>query len=406
VWPKRIFNFMPSTQTLTSDVPILFLCSALFTGGAERQWAILVPRLREHGFEPHVVTLKARGRFFEELHSLGIRTDCLEMRSRWDMIRALRARALVGSLPKLLVTREVNAHVLGAVLARRVGAAQIAVDHAGIGLGRAMHRRFLIRLIASRVASTVAVTETQVDELVSLGYRRDRLRVIPNGVPALEPGDDRTETRRRLGLTPEDFLALLVGGIRQEKRVALFLDAVARAHRQNSRIRGVVAGGGAAITEMRHLAARTGTPVELLGERNDIAELMHAADAICLSSSNEGLPVTLLEASSLGRPIVAFDVGGVREIVGDEDAGLLVRQSGDAVRDAAAFAEAVLQLSGDANLARKLAEGARRRYQAGFTAEHMVDQYVKLFLDVLSGNDAAPAYRTERQRSASVDRQA
>ena len=98
---------------------VLFLYSALAVGGAERQLATLVPRLRDRGFEPIVATLRARGRFFEELRAEGVQTSFVDMRSRWDLRGGLRAYRLWRMQPAVVVTHSVDAQILGQLIADR-----------------------------------------------------------------------------------------------------------------------------------------------------------------------------------------------------------------------------------------------------------------------------------------------
>jgi len=98
---------------------------------------------------------------------------------------------------------------------------------------------------------------------------------------------------------------------------------VRRAHAADSRVRGVLAGGGSELERVRVSAGSDGV-VQVLGARTDAPDLMGAADAVCLASDAEGVPMAILEAMALGRPVVATDVGGVSEAVESGVTGLLV----------------------------------------------------------------------------------
>jgi glycosyltransferase involved in cell wall biosynthesis len=118
--------------------------------------------------------------------------------------------------------------------------------------------------------------------------------------------------------------------------------------------------------------------VQVLGSRADVPDLMVAADAVCLSSDAEGVPMALLEAMALGRAAVATRVGGVSEAVDHERTGLLVP-----LDDEEAFAAALLRLASDPELRARLGENAQRRHRERFGIDRMVEEYARVFKAVL-----------------------
>jgi glycosyltransferase involved in cell wall biosynthesis len=229
----------------------------------------------------------------------------------------------------------------------------------------------------------VAVSRSQVPDLRGLGYRAERVRVIPNGLPALRPTRNRAEVRRELGLGDDDVAAILVAVLRPEKRADRFVDAVSRAHSFDPRVRGLVVGGGPQLDEIRARAGAAGSGVIVLGERTDVPDLIAAADIVCVTSDVEGLPMSVLEAMALARPIVATDVGGLREVILPGQTGSLVPAT-----DTAAFTDEILDLASDPVRRAALGEEAFRRFHEQYTVERMVDGYVALFSDLLERVDA------------------
>ncbi len=358
---------------------ILFMCSELNTGGAERQWALLLPRLSATGLVPHVVTLAGRGRFFDEIRAAGVAAHSANLRSRFDVRGIARTIQLARRThPRLLVTHEVNAHIVGGFVSRTLRIPHIVVEHAAAGLPIAHHRRLLMRVTAWGADCAIVVSRSQVTSIVGLGFKR-RIEVIHNGVPPLAAEKSRAEMRACLGFEPEDFVALLVAGLRTEKRVPFFIDGIAAANRRNACIKGVVAGGGDVLSRLRASTVAAHKPVELLGERSDVADLMHCSDVVCLTSAYEANPVTLLEAMSLAQPVLASDVGGVREIVADGKTGLLFPSE-----DLECFTSRLNALATNRTLAAAMGEAGRARYDLDFTLERMVDEYAAVFHSMLS----------------------
>lgn len=356
---------------------ILFLETTLAVGGAERQLALLATHLRARGFEPTVATLRHRGRFFDELRAAGIPTVFVGMQSRWDVRGAARAYRLWKTRPELVVTHSIDAQLIGQAIADRIRAPHVTVEHGGAGIQRGLHRALLVRLVALRVDRVVAISASQLGDLRTLWYGSQAISVIPNGIPELTPSRPRDEVRSELGFLAEDIVAVLVAGLRQEKRPDVFVDAVAHAHAQDPRVRGLIVGGGRELAAIREQARTVESGVQVLGERVDVADLMAASDAVCLSSDVEGLPVSILEAMSLAKPVIATDVGGLRDAVVPGETGWLVPR-----RDPASFAAALLELAADGARSRAMGEEAHRRFRDRFTVDAMVDGYEELFADV------------------------
>jgi glycosyltransferase involved in cell wall biosynthesis len=133
------------------------------------------------------------------------------------------------------------------------------------------------------------------------------------------------------------------------------------------------------MLEARRDALGLGERVWFLGAREDVDDLLAAADVFVLSSRREGLPVTLLEAMRAGRAAVVTRAGGCAEAVTEGDTGLLVP-----VDDTAALGAALRALLSDPERCARLGEAARDRRAREFTAERMVLETERLYEAVLS----------------------
>jgi hypothetical protein len=204
--------------------------------------------------------------------------------------------------------------------------------------------------------------------------------------------------RAELDLAEDAVLALLVATLRPEKRAEAFVAAVRRAHDQEPRLRGVIAGGGPQLAQTRSLAAEAPGVVRVLGERHDAADLIAAADVVCLTSTFEGLPMTVLEAMALSRPVVATRVGGIPDAVTNGRTGMLVPPG-----NTAAFAEALVELAREPALRRTMGEAASVDYRERYTLEAMAERYAEV-LDALvdNGGDRRPPAPLSKTRAAKL----
>jgi glycosyltransferase involved in cell wall biosynthesis len=366
---------------------LLFVCPNLEPGGAERQWAALAPGLAERGFDVKVLTLDGRGGLFDELRGQGITVHCAGLRSRADPIGLARALRLAGSRSTAVISRSVSADVVAHVLARRQRAPHVITEHLGpdpLGL-RALqpHQRLLLRPVRPRATAVVAVADSQRAHLIRLGYRPEAIRVIANGVANDPPVRPRDETRAQLGVEDDMFLAVLAAPLRREKQVPVFVEQVTAAHAVDPRVTGLVVGEGPEAPAVAPAGARSGGAVRMTGFRADAVDVMHAADVVCLTSAAEALPMSLLEAMSVSRPVIATRVGDVPVVVADGETGCVVAPDAPA-----AVARALLRLARDRAHCAELGRAGRLRQQRLFSAERMVDRYA----DLLSSLDS-PASR-------------
>ncbi len=360
---------------------VVFVCGNLGAGGAERQWSILIPGLCGLGFDVGVMTLDGRGVFFEELRAHGVAVACAGLRHRADPLGLSRAVRLAGRRSSAVVTRGVSAHVVGHVLALRQRAAHVVTEHLGPdpeGLRPyRRHQRLLLAPIRPRATAVVTVAATQTEHLVKDGYRRSAVRVIANGVADDPPVRDRDAVRAEMGVDRAEFLAVLVASLRPEKRAGVFVEQVAAAHVVEPSIVGVVVGDGPDGPTVRRAAERSRGAVRAMGYRTDALDIMHAADVVCLTSAVEASPMSVLEAMSVARPIVATDVGGVRDLVVDGEVGVLVPPDGSS-----RMAEALVALARDRPRAEGLGRAGRLRQQRSFSIDAMVRDYAELLVDV------------------------
>lgn len=113
------------------------------------------------------------------------------------------------------------------------------------------------------------------------------------------------------------------------------------------------------------------------GFRSDMAEVFARAHVVCLPSYGEGVPKVLLEAAACGRPLVASDTPGCREIVRDGETGLLVPP-----RDAPALAAALRRLVGDPALRLRMGRAGRRLVETDFSQDHVVDRTLAVYREL------------------------
>jgi glycosyltransferase involved in cell wall biosynthesis len=167
----------------------------------------------------------------------------------------------------------------------------------------------------------------------------------------------------------------------------MFLKAAALTLQEAPHTFFVIAGDGPERNKLEQLARELGIvdQVRFLGVVANVPAILKTVDVSVLSSVHEALPLTLLEAMAAARPVVATDVGSVCEIVEDGVNGFLV-PSGATEQ----FAQAVLRLLRDPDLARRFGQAGRKKVEQKFTVERMVSRCEALFTEWIDSTGPLP----------------
>lgn len=179
-------------------------------------------------------------------------------------------------------------------------------------------------------------------------------------------------------------LVVLPARMLWDKGVGEFVDAATRLKKRRVNARFVLVGepdaeNPASVSAEQLIIWQKEGAVEWWGRREDMPQVLAQSHIVCLPSYREGLPKSLLEAASCGRPIVTTNVPGCREIVCDEDNGLLVE-----ARDAVALADALARLLADPELRQRMGQRGRERVLGEFSQERIVAQVLGLYRGILS----------------------
>jgi glycosyltransferase involved in cell wall biosynthesis len=264
--------------------------------------------------------------------------------------------------PDVVQTHTAKAGLLGRLAARRAGVPHVVHTYHGHTLHGYFPRpvtaffTHLERRLARRTDRLLAVGARVRDELLAAGVgRAEQYELLPPGVP--EPAEvDRDAARAALGLPPDTQVVAFVGRLTAVKRPDRFLAAARTVAAVRPSTAFVLAGDGELRAEVAAAAADVPADVHLLGWRRDVDVVLAAADLVVLTSDNEGMPLTLIEAAMSGRACVTTDVGSAAEVVLDGSTGRVVAADADAV------AAAVVELLDDP--ARLTALGAAARTHA------------------------------------------
>jgi glycosyltransferase involved in cell wall biosynthesis len=343
----------------------------------------LVQALRADGGQP-LVLAGGDGPFAAELRRRNVPT--IEIRNLVRPVHPARdALAFVEILaalwriaPDLVCAHTAKAGLLGRLAGTALGIPTIFTPHGWAIADRISSRQGRVFRYVERLAGRFTTRIINVCE-----YERDlalrcrittagRLAMIYNGMPDIPPS-----LRANAGAHPPRLV--MVARMEQPKDHATVL--IALAGLKSLAWRFDLVGDGPLEPAVRRLLAQLGLEdrVRLLGFRRDVSELIAASQIFVLSSRSEAFPYSILEAMRAALPVVATDVGGVREAVIPDDTGLLSPPG-----DPDALQSQLRRLITDPDLRNRMGAAGRRRYLSYFTFEKMQANTFALYREVLS----------------------
>jgi glycosyltransferase involved in cell wall biosynthesis len=219
----------------------------------------------------------------------------------------------------------------------------------------------------------IAIGNVVKNDLVRVGIAQDsKFEVIYPGLQHLDKYS-KSDARSTLGLDPTKKYLVFVGRLTTIKRPERLIDLTRFLKDNYPDSWLLIAGAGELLETLSTQAQREELPVTFLGWRNDIGLILSASDIAVLCSDNEGIPLTLIQASQAGLPIVSTDVGSVSDIVINGTTGLLTEVSSNGL------IEGVSVLLDDPSLGQRFGKAGQERAREFFSSRAMVEHHERLY---------------------------
>lgn len=377
-------------QTPVPRIKVLHLITSLEVGGAQHGILLGLPRFDPSRYEHVVCSIMDRMQMASQFRKAGIEVHSLGLNRKTDFMVALRLNSLLKQQrPDVLHTYLLHSNVLGRIVGRLAGVPTIVGSERTIGQAR-LWGRLATRLTnpltdAVEVNSEIGGKAVETD----LGVPHHKVEVVRSGLDlaAFTGSAKRTEIRAELNLNNNQHLVLYVGRLRPVKGVEYGIRAFASAQAQHHNMHAALAGEGEQLTFLQNLVDELGISkhVTFLGVRNDLPDLLSAADSLLLPSLNEGFPRTAIEAMAAGKPIIATSVGGTPEAIRDGETGILVPS-----KDVEAMTTALLTLVRNSVLQRSLGRAGRQRAEQNYSVENYVARLDGLYRQLLGIENTKP----------------
>jgi glycosyltransferase involved in cell wall biosynthesis len=357
---------------------VLQIINSLGTGGAEKLLLDTIPRYVAQGIEMDILLLDSKKTpFFQQLEAL----KCCNIYHATKDSSVYSPRHIRAIIPFLKKYDLAHVHLFPAqywaVLAKKLSGANIKLiftEHNTTNrrLEHPLLRR-IDKLLYQYYDRTVCITSGIRDVLVKhTGLPQARFPVIENGVDLVKIKEAASMSKSAIHqqLKDEDTLLIQVAGFREQKDQATLIRTVAHLPQH---VKLLLVGDGITRPTCEALVDTLGLRdrVLFLGQRTDVARLLKSADIVVLSSHYEGLSLSSIEGMASGKPFVASNVPGLKEVVGG--AGLLFDQGDDA-----GLAEVLSKLIEDKEWYNQIAAQCVQRAEQ-YDIQKMVNQHIELY---------------------------
>ena len=323
----------------------------------------------------------SEGAFTDDLRKMGVPVEVVDLQKPlMDLapIRALR-KEIRDFRAQVVHSHHSRAYLRGRVAAWLEGVPHISTPHNPVldelasrpGVSIIRKYKFLFRewISAPLDTYTIALSGHNRERLLKQGIRAKRIRIIGNGIDLekFSPGEPDEKLRSSLSFTPSDRIIGVVGRLVGQKGIDDLVTAFARVPEKvgGSAVKLLIVGDGPAREELERLSASLGIRerVTFLGHREDIPDLLRIMDIVVFPSRFEGLPIALLEAMAMEKPIVAVDLPVFHSILEDKG-GLTVKRS--------EIDAGILRILENPELAKKMGSQAHRIVKDYYDQKKMV----------------------------------
>lgn len=338
--------------------------------------------------------------FVDEIRQLGVCVHDVPMQRSIGLADLKATRVLQNVVQQgqydLIHTHSSKAGFLGRSIARLSGVPVVHTPNGLYYLGQSGVKRWFYQTL-ERLAGRLTTQLIAVSKGERIVITRDRL-VPPDRLCVIENGVDAPHIRgeagapharqlcEQLGINGQQPIIGAAGRMVPQKDPLTFVRAAAQLRQTYPTAQFVWCGDGELRTATEQLAAQLNVPLITTGHQENSAAIMQTFDVFVLPSIYEGLPFALLEAMALGIPIVATDISGVRDVLGDQQAGWLTEP-----RNEAALAATIERALSQTSESQRRTQAAQHLVETQYSVQLMVRRHLELYQHVVQKKNSRSA---------------
>ena len=360
----------------------------LWAGAEVHLLALLTYLVRLEKLDCSVILFN-EGRLAEELRKLSLSVIVISEKTHNPLTIAYHLAKIFRTIrPDIVHTHKYKDSILATVAARCVGVPHVIRVVHGMpepfkGLSNVNMSLYTIvdRLVAGSLVDKIIAVSSDIERALVRVYGATQVVRIHNGIDLeiVQIRTARLQKRKEWHLAETAMLVGTVGRLVPVKGHAVLLEALDILHRSHRTVNLLIVGDGPLRGHLEGEVRRLGLEafVRFAGHQAESYDFINMMDVFVLPSLHEGIPMVLLEALALQRPVVATRVGGIPEVIEHGRTGLLAEPS-----DASSLASFIQQLSEDPTLAASIGKAGRTRVETEFTAGTMAGKTAELYEQV------------------------
>ena len=364
------------------NITVLHVFVTLPVGGAEQLLASMVSNF-DSNIKSIICCICDKGEIGEKLEQDGHKIIVLNKlhKNGWDssvvddlcyIIRKYNVDLIHGQL--------YHSNLYSRFAAKRENIPAIISIHNTYNKQKKIHRRLINRYLLKYTSAIIVGSDDIKKDVIKYDRAPDKLiHTIPNSInlSSIQTNFSRESARKNLGLSNDDLVLGTIGRLEEQKGHAFLINALAILQQKNYNLKLLIVGDGRLRNELESQVAELSleSQVIFLGTRTDLGDIFPAINIFVMPSLWEGLSLAMLTAMAAGLPVIATDVGGVRDVLEGNSCGLVVSP-----RDAEGLSNAIIELIKDQELLSRYADKGKEVVHNNYSDQSMVERIHKLYI--------------------------
>lgn len=370
---------------MNKAIRICYVVSGDLWGGAEAQVYQLVRCMVDKGCEVFVITLN-KGLLFDKLCEMPIVVTCFDecKMSVWAVIFRTRSFLKKNKID-LIHSHGFKENLLAGIASKLLASCKVFRTHHGRGVVNGPMAKVLVEKLNAHLLTDkmIAVSHDLKKYLTEHGYPAHKIEVVHNGIDCqnLSAARNSNELIEAHSIPADSFIIGTACRIEHEKGFRYLLLSVKELVDSGVPVVFVIVGSGKLQKKYQDMAKEMNIEkvVIFAGFQKDVCSYLNLFDIFVMMSLNEGVPLALIEAMCMGKPVVSSAVGGIPEVVVSGVNGILVPSM-----DHHACAAACKKIISQKDLQVSLGENAHKHVIANFSAQKSAENTINLYQEILA----------------------